>query len=145
MLEASRTALHRIENRVFASRPSDVWDQLAAESATSHKRTMFVLAHKGGVTGSGVLWAFAYGSRPTASLGWWWVHPDAEGTVAEQSLFDAAIAWAARLGATTIETAADDDREEASLLRAGFQETGMAADDVRLTFARSWATGTTTA
>jgi hypothetical protein len=146
MLEASRTDLHDIDNRVFASRPSENWEQLVSESSTSDRRTMFVLAHEGAEVGHGVLWAFAYSSRPTADLGWWWVHPDAEGTSAEQSLFDSAIAWAAHLGARIIETAADDEREEASLRRAGFHETGIAADGVRLTFNRACTiTGPTTA
>jgi hypothetical protein len=131
MLAATHAPALAIEHRVFAARTPAEWDRLAADRATSDERAVFVIAAPAAPTGEGVLWSFLRRGHLVADLGWWWIHRAVEGTPAERGLFDEVAAWAAIRGATTMATAADDLREQASLLRAGFVHHGVAADGRR--------------
>jgi hypothetical protein len=131
MLAATHPPALTIEHRVFAARTSAEWDRLAADRATAEERAVFVLAAPAAPMGDGVLWGFVRRGHTMADLGWWWIHRVVEGTPAERALFDEVAAWAAGRGATMLATAADDHREQASLLRAGFVHHGLAADGHR--------------
>ena len=136
MLAATHAPALTIEHRVFAARTPAEWDRLAADRAHSDERAVFVIAAPETSTGDGMLWTFARRGHPVADLGWWWIHRPAEGTPAERALFDEAAAWAAARGATVLATAADDLREQASLMRVGFVHHGVAADGRRAVFRR---------
>lgn len=71
-----------------------------------------------------------------ADLGWWWLHPQAEATAAEDALYARADEWAAQQGARRLVSATDDPREAASLRRARFRHRGLAANGVRTVYAR---------
>ncbi|HEX4868664.1 MAG TPA: hypothetical protein VFV32_13725 [Acidimicrobiales bacterium] len=131
MLAATQTPSLTIEHRRFAARSAADWDQLAADRATSDERTVFVLVAPSPPSGEGLLWCCTRPTCRVADLGWWWMHRPVEGTAAELDLYDAVVAWVAERGATTLASAVTEQREEASLVRAGFVHHGLAADGHR--------------
>jgi len=131
MLAATQVPARRVEHRVFAARSPADWDHLAAERSTADDRAVFVLAEPRAPAGEGLLWCTLRSAGAVADLGWWWIHRPYEGTPAERELFEQAAAWAATSGATRLVSAADDHREQASLVRAGFVHHGIASDGHR--------------
>lgn len=131
MLAATQLPSRTVEHRVFDARSSADWDRLAADRATSDRRAIFALAAPGASTGEGLVSCSVQRTCAVADLGCWWIHRPAEGTAAEVALFELVAEWAAERGATTLVAAADDPREQASLLRAGFVHRRTATDGHR--------------
>lgn len=136
MLAATKTPALAVEHRVFKARPCQDWACLAAERASADRRAIFVLAPPDASTGEGLLWCSVRRACPIADLGWWWLHRPVEATPAEQALYDEVARWAAERGVESLVAAADDHREVASLVRAGFVHRGLAADGHRPVLAR---------
>jgi len=136
MLAATTAPAHAVEHRVLKARPCEAWDCLAAERATAEDRAIFVLAPPAAPTGEGLLWCSLRKACPVADLGWWWIHRPVEATPVERSLYEVVAEWAAEHGVATLVAAADDHRERASLLRAGFVHRGVASDGHRAVLTR---------
>jgi hypothetical protein len=90
-----------------------------------------VLAPPAAAIGEGLVSCSMQRSCAVADLGCWWIHRPSEGTPAECALFELAAGWAGERGATTLVAAADDPREQASLVRAGFAHRRSIADGHR--------------
>ena len=127
MLAATQVPSRSVEHRVLEARSSTEWDRLAADRATSDRRAIFVLAAPGAATGEALV-SCSIRRGAVADVGCWWIHRPAEDTPEERSLLELVAAWAAERGATTIVAAADDQREQASLVRAGFVHRRVASD-----------------
>ena len=140
MLAATQVPSLSVEHRVLEARSSTDWDRLAEDSSTSDRRAIFVLAFPSATTGEGLLSCSMRGTGEVAELSCWWIHRPAEGTSAERALFEQVASWAAQRGATTLVAAADDHREQVSLLRAGFLHRGVASDGHRPVLTRRTAT-----
>lgn len=139
MLAATQVPSRSVDHRVFEARSSADWDQLAADRATSDRRAIFVLDSPHSATGEGLVSCAMPRKCAVADLGCWWIHRPAEGTAEELALFEMVAAWAAERGATTLVAAADDQREQASLVRAGFVHRRTATDGHRPVLTRSTA------
>ena len=136
MLAATQLPSRAVEHRVFEARSAADWDQLAADRATSDRRAIFALAAPGASTGEGLVSCSMQRRCAVADLGCWWIHRPAEGTAAEVALFELVAEWAAERGAATLVAAADDPREQASLVRAGFVHRRTATDGHRPVLSR---------